>query len=104
MRARKKFVSRFSGGIVPGRLENKVAVITGASAGIGQAAARALGREGARLVLTARRRERLDALVSELRQMGSDGTIVLGDAREEQTAIDVAREGKRAFGRIDILV
>ena len=63
---------------MPGRLENKVAVITGASAGIGQAAARALAREAARLVLTARRRERLDALVDETRKLGSDAVIVLG--------------------------
>jgi len=89
---------------MPGRLENKVAVITGASAGIGQATARALGREGARLVLTARRRERLDALVDELRQLGSDGVVVLGDAREEQSALDVVAEAKRAFGRIDVLI
>jgi 3-oxoacyl-[acyl-carrier protein] reductase len=89
---------------MPGRLENKVAVITGASAGIGQATARALGREGARLVLTARRRERLDALVDELRQLGSDGEVVLGDAREEQSALDVVAEAKRAFGRIDVLI
>ena len=89
---------------MPGRLENKVAIITGASAGIGQATARALGREGARLVLTARRRERLDALVDELRQLGSDGVVVLGDAREEQSALDVVAEAKRAFGRIDVLI
>jgi len=89
---------------MPGRLENKVAIITGASAGIGQAAARALGREGARLILTARRRERLDALVDELHQLGTDGVVVLGDAREEQTALDVVSEAQRAFGRIDMLI
>jgi NADP-dependent 3-hydroxy acid dehydrogenase YdfG len=89
---------------VPGKLQTKVAIITGASAGIGQAAARALGREGAQLVLTARRRDRLDGLVQELRELGSDGVVVLGDARDEQTAIDVVNEARRAFGRIDILI
>jgi len=86
------------------RLEGKVAIITGASAGIGQAAARALGREGAKLVLTARRADRLEGLVDELRGMGGDGVIVLGDAREEKTALDVVAAAKRAFGRIDILI
>jgi len=89
---------------VLGRLENKVAIITGASAGIGQAAARSLAREGARLILTARRRERLDELVKEVRQLGGEAIIVLGDARDEQTALNVASEAQKAFGRVDILV
>ena len=70
-----------------GRLAGKVAVITGASAGIGQASARMLAREGARLVLSARRGERLDALIQELRSLGGEGIAVIGDARDESTAI-----------------
>lgn len=87
-----------------GRLADKVAVITGASAGIGQATARSLAREGARLVLTARRRERLDDLANEARTLGGDAIIVLGDARDERTSIDVARAAQEAYGRIDILI
>jgi len=89
---------------VPGRLENKVAIITGASAGIGQAVARSLAREGARMVLTARRRDRLDGLVKEVRELGGDAVVVLGDARDEQTAKDVAKQAQDSFGRIDILI
>ena len=52
------------------QLENKVAIITGASSGIGHAAARLFAREGARLVLVARRRKELDALVAQLAEGG----------------------------------
>jgi NADP-dependent 3-hydroxy acid dehydrogenase YdfG len=87
-----------------GRLQNKVAVITGASAGIGQASARALMREGARLVLTARRQERLEPLVAEAKQLGTDGVFVVGDARREDTACRTVERAVEAFGRIDILI
>jgi 3-oxoacyl-[acyl-carrier protein] reductase len=86
------------------RLQNKVAVITGASAGIGQACARALAREGARLVLTARRQDRLEQLVAEAKHLGSDGVFVIGDAREEDTARQTVEQAMNAFGRIDILI
>jgi 3-oxoacyl-[acyl-carrier protein] reductase len=87
-----------------GRLQDQVAVITGASAGIGQACARALAREGARLVLTARRQERLEELVGDARRAGSDGVAVLGDAREEETARQTVEQARKSFGRIDILI
>ena len=87
-----------------GRLKNKVAVITGASAGIGQAAARALMREGAKLVLTARRKERLEELVAEARNAGTEAIYVTGDAREEETAKKTADQAVKSFGRIDILI
>ena len=86
------------------RLENKVALITGASAGIGQACGRALAREGAKLVLTARRQERLEQLVAEATQLGSKGVFVVGDAREEETARQTVEQAMSAFGRVDILI
>lgn len=87
-----------------GRLQDKIAVITGASAGIGQACARAMMREGANLVLTARRRDRLEQLVAEAKQLGLKSVLVAGDACEEATAPRTAEEAVRAFGRIDILI
>jgi NADP-dependent 3-hydroxy acid dehydrogenase YdfG len=87
-----------------GKLDGKVVIITGASAGIGRASARALAREGARLVLTARRPERLDAIIQEARAVGSDGVAVVGDARDEQIAIRAVEAAKSKFGRVDILI
>jgi NADP-dependent 3-hydroxy acid dehydrogenase YdfG len=87
-----------------GKLEGKVVIITGASAGIGRASARALAREGARLVLTARRPERLDAIIQEALAAGSDGVAVVGDARDEQIAIRTVEAAKSKFGRVDILI
>jgi NADP-dependent 3-hydroxy acid dehydrogenase YdfG len=86
------------------RLQNKVAVITGASAGIGQACARALMREGASLVLTARRQDRLEQLAAEAKQLGSKAVFVIGDAREEDTARRTVEQAVKSFGRIDILI
>jgi NADP-dependent 3-hydroxy acid dehydrogenase YdfG len=87
-----------------GRLQNRVAVITGASAGIGQACARALMREGASLVLTARRQDRLEQLAAEAKQLGSRALFVIGDAREEDTARRTVEQAVHSFGRIDILI
>ncbi len=89
---------------MPNKLQGKVALITGASAGIGQACARVLAEEGCNLVLTARRQERLEALQEEAKAHGSETVFVTGDAREEQTALDTVKAAKDKFGRIDFLI
>jgi NADP-dependent 3-hydroxy acid dehydrogenase YdfG len=86
------------------KLTGKVALITGASAGIGQACARVLAREGARLVVTARRQERLDQLKLEVEKLGTEAISVIGDARDESTAIKTVEAATRSFGQIDILI
>jgi NADP-dependent 3-hydroxy acid dehydrogenase YdfG len=89
---------------VTNRLNGKVALITGASAGIGAACVRALAAEGAHIVLTARRQERLAALVREIEQQGGTGQMIVGDAREEDTARRAIAAAVKSYGRLDILV
>jgi NADP-dependent 3-hydroxy acid dehydrogenase YdfG len=86
------------------KLQGKVALITGASAGIGQACARALASAGANLVITARRQDRLEELKHEGKKAGVEVVIVKGDAREEATAINSVKAAMKAFGRIDFLI
>ena len=87
-----------------GKLTGKVAIITGASSGIGEAAARILATEGAQLVITARREDRLKNLVNEFKGLGTEAIYVVGDASEEETAIQTVGAAMKKFGRIDILL
>lgn len=87
-----------------GSLDGQVVLITGASAGIGQAIARRFMSEGADLTVVARRQERLEALASEAKQAGRRCVIVNGDAREEETAKRAVQTAIGELGRLDILV
>lgn len=87
-----------------GKLSGKVAIITGASAGIGRESARALAAEGAQLVITARREERLQELAAEINALGTKAMYVVGDASEEATAKKTVQSAIDNFGRINILL
>ena len=87
-----------------GKLSGQVALITGASSGIGQAIARAFLGEGADLVVVARREERLRELEREARERGRRCAVVVGDTREEETAARAVRAAVDELGRLDILV
>jgi NADP-dependent 3-hydroxy acid dehydrogenase YdfG len=87
-----------------GKLVGKVALITGASAGIGRACAMALAAEGASLVLTARRGERLTELEARVQQAGGKAVSVVGDARDEETAQRCVAAALEHFGTLDILI
>jgi short-subunit dehydrogenase len=87
-----------------GKLAGKVALITGASAGIGRASALALAQEGAHLVLTARRQARLDELAAAVQQAGGKAISVVGDAATEETARRCVDAAMNTFGTLDILI
>lgn len=85
-------------------LQGRTALITGASSGIGHATAVALAQAGARVVLSARRRERLDQLASEIRASGGDASVVVADFSVEAEAQRAVREAEALMERLDILV
>ena len=85
-------------------IQDKIVVITGASSGLGEAAARRLSREGATVVLGARRADRLESLVEDLRSAGGKAEAVTTDvakAGDLTALIDAAVE---RYGRIDVLL
>src|SRR5829696_5132985 len=86
------------------KLDGKVAVVTGASSGIGEATAEALAAEGAAVVGAARREDRLADLVERI---GGDGGRVLAavcDVTDESQAHGLIQKAVEEFGRVDILV
>ena len=84
------------------RLEGKVALITGASAGIGHATAKLFAAEGAKLVVGARREAELDQLVAEIRAAGGEAVALAGDVRSEDYARALVALAVSTFGRLDI--
>ena len=82
-------------------LNGKVVIITGATAGIGAAAAKALVEKGCKVVLNARNEERLKGMVAEL---GANAIYVAGDCSEPDLARKVAKAAVDAFGTIDAVV
>ena len=86
------------------KLDGQVAIITGASAGIGEATARMLAREGAIVVLVARRKERLDVLKDEIERAGGRALAIAADITDAADRERLVSETLAAFGRIDALV
>ncbi|KYG03667.1 oxidoreductase [Sorangium cellulosum] len=88
---------------MPG-IEGKVVVITGASSGIGEAAARLLARRGARVVVGARRTDRLEKLASAIRAEGGAVEHRAVDVTKRQDVADFVEFARTTFGRVDVIV
>ncbi|HEX5866312.1 MAG TPA: SDR family oxidoreductase [Beijerinckiaceae bacterium] len=83
-------------------LMNKTAIVTGASSGIGSATAKLFAREGANVVVTARRSEDLNRLVAEIEGAGGRAIAVAGDIRDEALARSLVETALERFGALDI--
>lgn len=87
-----------------GQLEDQVAVITGASKGIGKSIALAYAAEGATLVLASRNAQQLADVAERVRGGGGTALVVLTDVTVEQDVVRLFQQAMEAFGRVDILV
>lgn len=85
-------------------LAGEVAIVTGASSGIGAATAHELGRRGATVVLAARRVNELEAHAHAIRQAGGDGLAIPTDVADATEVRQLVRRTTAAFGRVDVLV
>jgi 3-oxoacyl-[acyl-carrier protein] reductase len=87
------------------QLSNKTALVTGASRGIGRAIALGLAREGARLVITARRKNLLEELAGEIAAAKAEKPLIVeSDLYAEGSAEKLAAEAEKALGRVDIVI
>ena len=84
------------------RLSNKVAIITGASSGIGHSAAKLFAAEGAKLVLSARRESLLENLCEEIERAGGRAVFVAGDIQDEDHVASLVETAEQEYGCLDI--
>ena len=85
-------------------ISGKVVVITGASSGLGEATARLLAKQGALVVLGARRADRIDALAHELTAAGGKALSVATDVRDREQVKRLVDTAVKSFGRIDVML
>ena len=87
-----------------GRLDNKIAVVTGATSGIGKATAQLFAEEGATVVMAARREDRGQAMADELKAAGHEALFVKTDVSSDADCRNLIEKAVEAYGRVDILV
>lgn len=86
------------------RLKEKVAIITGASEGIGKATAELFAKEGAKVVILARRKEKLELAAEDIRSIGGEVLAVPGDVTKLEDCQNVFEQAIKEYGKVDILV
>src|SRR5690242_3460166 len=85
-------------------LQGRVAVVTGASSGIGESCAIAFVEKGAKVVLAARRADRLEGLVERLEAMGGEALAVVTDVTSEADVDNLFAQAVERFGSVDVLI
>jgi len=85
-------------------LEGRVALVTGASSGIGQACALAFAHKGAKVVLAARRVDRLESLVAEIEALGGEALAVATDVTDEAAVQNLFDQAVARFGTVDVVI
>lgn len=85
-------------------VEGKSIIITGASSGIGEAAARLLAKKGAKLTLAARREDRLTALTDEIRQQGGTACSIVTDVTQQSQVEAMVATAISHYGKVDVLI
>jgi NAD(P)-dependent dehydrogenase (short-subunit alcohol dehydrogenase family) len=86
------------------RLEGRIVIVTGASSGIGEAVAIAFAEAGAKVVIAARRADRLDALAERIGAAGGEALPVVADVTDEAAVEHLFEAAVEKFGRVDILI
>lgn len=87
-----------------GRLEGKVAIITGGNSGVGAVTAELFAKEGAKVVITARREPQLEEIAQRIRANGGEVTVVRCDVSKVEEVEAMVKKAVETYGRIDILV
>lgn len=86
------------------KLENKVAIVTGATSGMGRATAVLFAKEGAKVVVTGRNEARAKEVVDEIKAAGGEAIYVLGDASDLSFSEEIVNKTVEAYGTVDVLV
>ena len=87
-----------------GRLDGKVAIVTGASSGMGEAITKRFAKEGATVLAIARRKEKLQGVIDEITAQGGKAVAVSGDVTNQADVENVVKTAVEQYGKLDIVV